>query len=223
MPELRTLPRMAFGKKVKQLRRAGLVPGEMYGHDAKNRHVSVAAKDLAPVYRKTGTHAMVTLVDEKSGEKIPALIVDIQNDPISQAILSVDFHQVRMDEKIQAPIPVSFKGEAPALKKGFIIIRVLNEIEVEALPTAIPDHFEADLTKLEDRGQSIHVRDLAIPLDVKVLVPHDTVIATVSERTKEEEIAAPSLVAPETAPSTPTVAAPEEAPPAGAKREKDAR
>ena len=188
MAELSIALRALFGKKVRQLRQSGFVPGEVYGHGAENRHVQVPVKDLARTYKESGAHAIVTLVDEKTKERIPALIAEIQSDPVSRRILSVDFHQIRMDEKIQITIPLHFTGEAPALKKGFVIIRVLDEIEVEALPTAIPDHFDVDLGKLAEEGQSLHIQDLNIPQEgVKVLIPSDTVVATVSDRAAEEE------------------------------------
>ena len=197
MSELTITPRSLLGKKVKQLRQSEFIPGELYGHSIENRHIQVSAKDLARVYAESGTHGIITLVDGKTKEKTSVLIAEMQNNPVSRSILSVDFHQIRMDEKIQTGVPVRFVGEAPALKKGFIIIRVLDEIEVEALPAAIPDHIDVDLTKLAEEGQGLHVRDLDIPRDVKVLIPSDTVVATVSDRAPEEEVSAPVLESPE--------------------------
>ena len=203
MPELLISPRTAFGKKTRALRRSGFVPGEVYGHHAENRHVSVSARDLSRVFQETATHAIVTLIDAATKEKIPALIVDLHHDAVAQTVLAVDFRQVRMDEKIKAPIPVVFIGEAPAIKKGLTVLHVLSEVEIEALPAAIPDRFEVNLTTLEDVGQSIHVQDLAVPKGVRVLVPEDTVLVTVSERTKEEEVAPqPAAEATVTEPAT---------------------
>lgn len=192
--ELAIQNRTVFGKRVRRLRGEGFVPGEIYGHNIPNRHVSVNAKDFLRAYHEAGKHAIVTLTDA-TGERIPALIAYVDRHPISREFLAVDFRQIRMDEKIQTSIPLLFTGEAPVLQQGLIVIRVLDRVEIESLPAALPDHFEVDLSKLEQASQSIHVKDLAIPEGVKVLVSEDTVIATVSERQKEEVAAAPAAPA----------------------------
>jgi len=108
-----------------------------------------------------------------------------------------------MDEKIQTKIPVIFVGTPPATKKGLLVVTVLNEIEVESLPGALPKNFEVDLSSLEKEGDAISVNDLKIPVGVKVLVPPETIIVTVTEK-EEEPISAAAPISPsisETAPS----------------------
>src|SRR3989344_5422491 len=132
------------------------------------------------------------------GEKIPAIVSDVVFDHIKGAFVSVDFHHVRMNEKIQAKVPIEFTGEAPASKKGLVLIRVLNEIEVEALPDKIPHRFEVNIGNLSDSGQDIFVKDLKTDPAVKILVHADSVIITVAETRKEkEEIPAPAVPAAE--------------------------
>jgi len=188
--DLQVKNRTVLGKKVRGLRRTDIIPAEVFGRDLQNRHLSVPKKDFVKIYKKAGEHTIINLIDEQ-GKKIPALISDVILHPLSDEILTIDFHQIRMDEKIQTKIPIEFKGEAPAIKGGFVLVNVLDELEIEALPSDIPHNFEVDLTALENPGQSIAVRDLEIPRGVKILTPGETVIVTVTEKAKEEVEAAP--------------------------------
>ena len=124
------------------------------------------------------------------GKKRPALIYNIATDPVSDDILNVDFYQVRLDEKIKIKTPLVFIGESEGVKNGGILVKALQEIEIEALPGNIPSSLEVDLAKLAEIGQSVYVKDLKIPAEVKVLVDLETVVATVTEPMSEEEEAA---------------------------------
>lgn len=196
--ELKFKSRTIFGKRTKQLRDAGLIPAEIFGHGFKNEHVSVSAKDFSKIFKEAGENTVIELTNEK-GEKIPAIVSEVALDRLKGVILSVDFHHIRMDEKIQAKVPVEFTGEAPAVKKGLVLIKVLNEIEVEALPNKIPHRFEVDISVLSEPGQDIFVKDLKIAPDVKVLTHGDSTIITTAETAKEvEEAPAPAPAAAET-------------------------
>lgn len=188
--ELHVTTRTALGKKTNALRAKGFIPAELYGHNVANMHLSVSAKDFAKLQRSGAEHGILTLVTEKK-EKLPVLVADIVKDSLRQTVIAIDFHQVRMDQKIHTKVPVVFAGEAPAIKKGLVLIKVTDELEIESLPGKIPAHIEAHLDTLEDVGMSIHVGDLKIPHDVKVLAAEDTVIATIADKTKEEEVPPP--------------------------------
>jgi len=207
MAELKIQSRTVFGKKVKQLRENGLLPAEVFGRGLKNEHVSVSAKEFSKIFKEAGENTVITLVDEKGG-KIPVIVSDVATDHMRGTILSVDFHHIRMDEKIQAKVPIEFVGEAPAIKKGFILVRVLDEIEVEALPDKIPHRFEADISGLNDAGQDIFVKDMKKNPDVKFITHGDSVIITVAETAKEKE-ETPASAAPAAETGAPTEGAPE--------------
>lgn len=183
--ELKATNREIFGKKVKILRAKGEMPAEMFGHGIPNAHISVSQKDFAKIYKTAGEHELVNVVVE-SGKAVPTLITNAQRDALSGQFLSADFYAVRMDEKLTVSIPVTFKGEASAEKKGFPVIKVLTEIEVETLPGNMPHEFTVDLSKLADVGDTIHVSDVKMPKGVESLIPADSVIATVGEKTEEE-------------------------------------
>lgn len=193
--ELRVQERTIFGKKTKQLRNADLVPAELFGHGIKNKHLSVSLKEFMKTYKEAGENTVVTLIDDR-GEQFPVLISDVAIDHLSEKVIAVDFHHIRKGEKIQAKVPIEFIGEAPAIKKGLMLVKVLDEVEVEALPERMPHRFGIDLSELKEAGQGIAIHDLKIEKDVKVLTPPDTIIATVTEPAKEEE--APPAPAPGT-------------------------
>ncbi len=188
--ELKIQVRTILGKKVRSLRKQGLIPAEVFGHGFPNRHVTINQKDFSKLYREAGEHTIINLVMEEK-EKTPVLISDVQYHPLKNGILAVDFHQIKMDEKIQTKVPIEFLGEAPAVKIGLVLVVVLHEIELEALPDKIPHRIEVDLNILEESGQSIRVQDIHFSKDVKVLTPKDAVIATIGEKAKAEEITAP--------------------------------
>lgn len=178
--------REILGKKVRDLRQKGLIPAELYGHDAKNVHLAISLKDFTKVFEEAGTSAIVSLLVDK--EKYPVLIYDYQRDYLTGDFIHVDFYKVRMDEKIQAKIPLEFVGEAPAVKeKGGILNKTMLEIEVEALPANLPPQLMVDLTQLTELDQSIYVKNLKVPEGVEVLVDPETVIATITREEEEEK------------------------------------
>lgn len=186
--------RTQFGRALKEVRTKGLIPAELYGHGIKNEHVSVIGKDFLKLLRKAGESTIIDLSIE--GKKHPVLIHDVMQDPVSDEIISVDFYQVRLDKKIRLKIPVHLVGESPAVKeKGGILVKALNEIEVEALPADIPHQLEVHLKTLLDIGNTIHVGELVVPKGVRVLVDPKFAIITVTARLTEEQEAKLSATA----------------------------
>jgi large subunit ribosomal protein L25 len=188
--DLEVKTRTILGKRVKSLRKEGFIPAELFGHGIKNIHLSIPQKQFIKVYKEAGENTVINIVME-DGKKIPALISSVAKNHLKNEILAVDLHIVRMDEKIRTEVPINFTGEAPAVKAGFLLIKVLDKIEVEALPNEIPHRFNVDLTALETVGQSISVGDLKTPEGVKIITSKDTIIATIKERAKEETVAPP--------------------------------
>ncbi len=187
--ELMVQKRNILGKKVNSLRKQGLIPAELYGKGAENLHLSVPAKDFKKAYKEAGENTIINIVVGNS--KYPVLINDVSFDALSGDIQSVDFYRIRMDEKINVNVPLEFIGTSPAVKeKNGILVKSLQEVEVETLPADIPHEFKVDLSKLAEIGQSLYVRDLVIPKNVKVQVDLGTVIVTATaQMTEEEELA----------------------------------
>src|SRR3989344_4814416 len=138
--ELTVYPRTALGKKAKTIRKEELVPGELYGHNIPNRHVSAKAKEFNKAFQAAGEHTIVTATFEQ-GEKVPVLIVHVDIDPLSRTVRGFDLRAVRMDEKISAQVPLVLSGEAPAVKAGYVVLTIHDEIHVKSFPQNIPHEF----------------------------------------------------------------------------------
>ncbi|HQA96090.1 MAG TPA: 50S ribosomal protein L25, partial [Candidatus Colwellbacteria bacterium] len=164
------------------------VPAELYGHDTDNLHLAVLASDLRKVFGEAGGNVVVDL--EIEGVKHPVLIHDTSVDPLSDEFKSVDFYKVRMDEEIVSSVPLEFVGIAPAVKDlGGILVKAMDEVEVEALPANLPKALEIDVSGLIELGQSLFVKDIPVRGDFKIVVDPETVIATISEPKEEVEVA----------------------------------
>ena len=192
--ELKAEKREILGSKVHALRTAGMIPAELYGQGSENEHLTVNEKEFAKVFKEAGESTVITLVVD--GKKIPALIYDVDIDPISDMVLHIDFYLVNMKEEIQTEVALEFVGESPAVKaEGGVLVKSMHEIEVRALPANLPHSIEVDLSKLVNIHDSIHVKDLQVASGVKLLAELDAVIATVVEQAVEEEVVAPIAVA----------------------------
>jgi len=186
--DLAVTSREITGKKVRTLRKEGVIPAELYGRGIKNVHLSVPAKDFNKVLKESGTTTVVTLTIGK--EKHSAMIHEVGRNFLTGEVLHVDFHEVRMDEKITAKVPLEFVGEAPAVKeKGAVVNKSMSEIEVEALPNDMPRQITVDLSALDDLDKTIYVKDIPHPRGVKFLVAPETAIATATPPAPEEEVA----------------------------------
>ncbi|MBI2025132.1 MAG: 50S ribosomal protein L25 [Candidatus Harrisonbacteria bacterium] len=188
--QLAVQTREKFGKGVKTLREQGLVPAELYGKGIKNLHLTVPLKDFRKVFKEAGESTMidVVLTSPAGEEKRPAMIYNVAVNPVTDEILNIDLYQVRLDEKIKIRVSLEFIGESFAVKnKNGILVKAMQELEVEGLPGSIPKNITVDVAKLDDIGKSIHVKDLSLPNGVKFLVDEDNVIATVTAQMTEEE------------------------------------
>lgn len=183
--QLQVRKREKFGKANRSLRQAGDIPAELYGRGLENVHLAVSRKDFSRVFEKSGETGVVELAVD--GERHLALIHEVQRDYLSGEIIHVDFHQIRMDEKITAHVPVEVVGESPAIKsQGGVLNRTVSEVEVEALPQDLPSKFTVDISDLQELNQSVYVRDLKVPKGVKILVSPETVILTITPPAEEE-------------------------------------
>ena len=195
--------RTIFGKKTRALRKQGLIPAELYGHGLENLHFSVSAKSFNKVLKEAGERSIISLVSDNQRKSV--LINYISRDPVFDAILGIDFYQVRMDEVLRTKVPVEFINESPAVKTGGVLVKAIQEIEVEALPNAIPQSFVVDLSVLTEIGKSFHVKDLPLEelsrKNVKILLEPSMVIATIKAQITEEQ----EQVMAETAPTVESI------------------
>ncbi len=192
-PKLNARKREIFGRKVKKLRQEGSLPANLFGKKTKSLSLQVDLKDFAKVYKDVGETGMVDLLIEGEKESRPILISEVQVHPVNGWFLHADFRQVVLTEKIEATIPVELIGEAPAeTQKLGILVQMLSEIEVEALPTDLPEHFQIDVSKLERVDEVILVKDIKVDRSkVEIKAEENQIVAKIEPLAKEEEVAPP--------------------------------
>lgn len=190
--ELTAQKREIFGKKVKTLQEQGLIPAEFYGNGIENIHLVVPTKEFRKIFKEAGESTVIDLLID--GKKNKVLIYDVSKKSITGEISHIDFYGIKMDEKIKIKVPLEFIGEAPAVKeKSGVLVKAMQEIEVEALPGDLPHNIAVNLSSLMDIGSNILVKDIAVD-KVKFLASSEAVIATIIEQ-KEEEVVVPASVA----------------------------
>jgi len=183
--------REILGKKVRFLRREGVTPVHIFGHNLKSQALQCDTDTLQRIIRQAGTSRLVAVKVE--GDKNPrsVFIREIQKNELTGQLLHVDFYQIRKTEKIKADIPLVFIGEAPAMQlKGRLLAQELSSISVECLPDKLPPQIEIDLSSLEELGQAIHVGDITLDSDIIITTPPERLITKVSEVREEEEMLA---------------------------------
>ncbi len=146
--------------KLSTIRASKKVPAVVYGHNVTSQAITVGASELLKIFRKSGKTHIVELTLE--GKKQDVLIHEVQRAPVSGDFLHVDFFAVSATEKIHVQIPVHLTGTSPAQLQGGLIEQNMHIVEVKCLPKHLVDAFEADLSKLENLGDIIHVKDLGI-------------------------------------------------------------
>jgi len=178
------------GKKVKTIRSQGFIPAVVYGHEVKPANLSVKYQDFEKVFKKAGYSTLVDL-EIGDGEPRKVLIIDVQKEPVTQRILHIDFHQVKMTEKITAEVPLSFVGEAPAVEQmDGVLVKNMDSLEVSCLPADLPHEIEVDISSLVDFDSEIRVKDLKLPAGVEVGADLEEVVALVTPPRSDEELAA---------------------------------
>lgn len=183
--QLKVEERKILGRKVKKLRREGILPGNIYGKTIKSRAIQVPAAEFEKVSKEAGETQIVELSLGKTVH--PVLIHNIMLDPRTGSPLHADFYQVDLKEKIKAMIPVEAVDEPKAVTdKIGLLLQPLSEIEVEALPTDLPEKISVDILPLAELEQQITVADLKIPANVQVLTDPTQVVFKIGELVSKE-------------------------------------
>ena len=171
----------------RRLRRAGMIPGVLYGSGKKPHAICVPERELRRVL--TGDHGLHAILDVVlAGQKTThsSVLKDYQVDPIRGKIEHFDLQEVRLDQPIQSSVTIELVGESVGTKAGGVLSQVAREIRVEALPLEVPERLELDVSAMEI-GDSLRLSDLAPREGVTYLDDPETVLATVTVPTKVEE------------------------------------
>lgn len=188
MIELKAERRTVTGKKVARLRREGLMPAIVYGEKVNAQAIAVSLVSFAKVLKEAGESVMITLNVEDAPHHV--LIHDIAYDPIRGFPIHADFHAVRMDKVLRVKVAFVFTGLAPAVKDlGGVLVKVLHEVEVEALPQDLPHELTVDSSSLVDFNSRIFIKDILLPKGVSIVGTVTDVVALVEPPRSEEELA----------------------------------
>jgi large subunit ribosomal protein L25 len=182
------------GKKVKALRRQGIVPAVLYGKGKKAVSLEVGHREFRRILKEAGETTVVKLkieggAEKEKGKERNVLIYGVEKDPLTERFMHVDFYEVRMDEKMTAFVPLVFVGEAPAAKAGGTLVKSRQEIEVKALPKDLPREIEINISGLETFEDRIFAKDIKTIEGVEILAAPEEVITLVAPPRKEEEVA----------------------------------
>lgn len=175
------------------LRKQGQMPAVFYGLGKKSTPITIDDAAFKKVWKKAGESSTVTL--ETAEGKVETLIHDVQFDPVSGIALHADFLAIDTKKAIQISVPLEFVGEAPAVKAGGILVKVLHDIEIEALPANLPHSIEVDISALADAHGHIAVGDLKLPAGVTAITPTEEIVASITQAVEEKEAAPVDLSA----------------------------
>jgi len=191
--------RDVVGKQVKALRREGLLPAVLYSRHLAPIIITLDMRDASRVLPTiTSSHLVVVDVE---GEKLTTLVREKQRHPVTGSLLHVDFQVLSMTEKLRTTVVIVLEGEAPAAKNfNGVLVTGQTELEVECLPSDLPERIRVNVSGLNEIGNSIHVRDLILPPKVEVLTDPDELVVLVTAQAaeeKEEVVAVEGAIEPE--------------------------
>lgn len=181
--------RIILGKSVKALRRRGLLPAVVYGGKIKTESITVPVKSFKKVFKEAGESTLVSLMLD--GKPLNVLIHDVMVDPLTEVPLHADFLAVQMDKELRTKVPLEFMGESPAVKnEAGVLVKVMHEVEIAALPKDLPHQIDVNLSKLENLNDRLSLRDIKAPPGVKFAVDLDEVVVLVEPPRSEDELKA---------------------------------
>lgn len=177
-------------EKTPALRREGWLLGVVYGFEMSAQPLKINLKEFQKIYQEAGENTLVSLVLGKGDQEksYASLIHEIQRDPVTDALIHVDFYHPSEKKRIEASIPILFEGDAPAVRNfGGTIIKEMKELEVKGLAAELPHEIKVDLGVLENIHDRILVKDLPIDSKIEVLSDPESIVATALPAESVEE------------------------------------
>lgn len=188
--DLKAQIRKTTGKgPARTLRREGRIPAVLYGPKTDSMMLSIDFKEFEQIVKKVNVGSVLLKLQIQNGETLtrPAMIKELQTNPVTGAFVHVDFYEIDMLSKINVNVPVVTRGKSAGVEEGGLLQIVRREIELFCLPTAIPESIEVDISDLTI-GDSIHIREIALPAEVELPEDIDFTVVTVLAPKIEEEV-----------------------------------
>jgi len=172
------------------LRSKGEIPAVYYGFGKESTPITINTVDFLKVFREAGESTPVSL--KTTSDSVNVLIHEIQFDPLKGIPIHVDFLVIDMNKKVVVMVPLEFDGVAPAAKSGVgVFVKVLHEVEVEALPTDLPHAIHISLEKLQAVNDNITVGEIVVPKGVLIITKETEIVASIAAQIEEKEEVAP--------------------------------
>ncbi|MFC1860312.1 50S ribosomal protein L25 [Chloroflexota bacterium] len=198
--ELRAESREVLGKKVRFLRRQGIIPVHLFGHNVESVALQCDEAELRSALAQAGRTRLISLRLDKGKRPRNVVVREVQRDMRTDGLLHVDLYQIKMTEKIRVAVPIAVVGEAPALKsKENMLQQELASLAVECLPDEMPNSVRVDLSSLAERDQAIRVKDVVFGEEITVLDDPEHIVVKIGARPKEEVEVVEEVVAEEVA------------------------
>lgn len=180
------------GADLEVLRKEGMIPAVFYGAGKESASISVPVLEFKKIWKEAGESSTIKL--SSGQENVDVLIHEVQVHPVSGEPLHIDFLVIDMNKKIKVKVPLEFVGISDAVKNGLgNLVKVLHEVEIEALPKDLPHNLEADISKLAAVDSQVFVSDIALPTGVEMVTAGDEVVASiVLQKEEKEEVAEPA-------------------------------
>ena len=186
---LQVANRDVLGKKTRFLRREGITPVHLFGHNLNSLALQCDTAQLQQLIAQAGMTKLINLEIENEKQPKSVFIREIQRQPSTGALIHVDFYQIRKSEKIKVEVPIVLTGEAPAMKlKGRSLMQTLNSLSIECLPDKLPPQIEVDLSPLEEANQAIHVRDITLGSGITINTDPDQLVVKITEAVAEKVV-----------------------------------
>ncbi|MDQ5950561.1 MAG: large subunit ribosomal protein [Patescibacteria group bacterium] len=177
-------------ENLNQIRKTGFIPAVFYGRKQESTDILVKTTEFNKVLAQAGESTVVTLKGDFGTHD--AMIHEVDRDPITGVTRHADFYVIEKDKKIKVHVPVEFEGVSPAVKElGGILVKVVHEIEIEALPGNLPHAIHVDISALVDFDSNISAGDLKLPSGVTLAIKPEEIIASIAKPKEEEENTAP--------------------------------
>jgi large subunit ribosomal protein L25 len=199
---LQISPREIKGKATKRLRKAGILPANIFGHKEESQAVQVEALAFEALRRARRATGLISLRMPGNDRVQTALVRHVQRDPRSGKILHIDFYRVSLTERITMKVPLRFVGEAPAVKEeSGVLLHLLDALEVECTASDIVDYIEVDISSLTEIDAMLHAEDVKLPTSFTLITDPKEGIAKVAATRAEKAEEAAELAAPAGAPA----------------------
>ncbi len=201
--ELEISRREVMGKAVKRLRKEGIIPANIFGHNEASMAIQIDAAAFERLRRSHGSRSVLTLRMSGTKSTQTALIRHVQREPHTSKIIHVDFFRVSLSERIRVKVPLHFTGEAPAVKtENGVMLHLLDAIEVECVARDIPEFLEVDVSGLTEIDAILHASDVKLPASFTLITdPEEGIVKVAATRAEVAEEAAEAAAASEAAPA----------------------